>query len=49
MHGATKDTDSPVLYRPNALTNDPVAGVYVAHDGAGTLLEFDASDGQHIR
>ena len=49
LHGATKDTDSPVLFRPNALTEDPAAGVLVAHDGAGTLLEFDAADGMFVR
>jgi hypothetical protein len=49
LHGATKDNDSPVLFRPSSLTEDPAAGVLVAHDGAGTLLEFDAADGQFVR
>lgn len=49
LHGATKDTDSPVLYRPNSRTEDPAAGVLVAHDGAGALLEFDAADGMFVR
>ena len=49
MHGAAKDTDSPVLFRPNALPEDPAAGVLVAHDGAGALLEYDAADGKFVR
>lgn len=47
--GGSKDTDSPILFRPNALPEDPAAGVLVAHDGAGALLEFDAADGKFFR
>lgn len=47
--GGSKDTDSPILFRPNSLPEDPAAGVLVAHDGAGALLEFDAADGKFFR
>lgn len=49
LKGAEKETDSPVLYRASSLPDDPVAGVLVALDGSGALLEFDAADGEFIR
>jgi hypothetical protein len=51
LHGAERDIDSPVMWRPAdpALTDEPPEGVLVAHDGAGALLEFSGADGGFIR
>lgn len=49
LQGATKDNDSPVLFRPPTRPEDPRGGVLVANDGAGALLEFDAADGAYLR